>query len=255
MYDQFSSDYDRFVNWRGRLAYELPLLERLLQPLQSPEHPLQVLDAACGTGMHVIELARRGYAASGADISQGMIEKARQNAGHAGLELRFETAGFGQLSHTFGANSEGAVLCLGNSLPHALTAAERFAALTDFSAVLRPGGRLILQNRNFDRVVQEKERWMEPQGHRDGEDEWLFLRFYDYRTDGLIDFNIVTLRRNDVGWSQSVMTTPLYPITSEEIQGSLADAGFINIERYGSMDGSDYDPKSSENLIVCAEKA
>ena len=25
-YDPFSADYDRFVNWEGRLAYELPFI-------------------------------------------------------------------------------------------------------------------------------------------------------------------------------------------------------------------------------------
>ena len=30
MYDDFSEDYDRFVNWSGRLAYEMPFLEATL---------------------------------------------------------------------------------------------------------------------------------------------------------------------------------------------------------------------------------
>ena len=99
MYDQFSSNYDRFVNWHSRLAYEMPLLERLLDPLKSADSPIHVLDAACGTGMHAIELARRGFIASGADLSSGMIEQARKNA-QSRLEwtIRFEAAGFGQLA-------------------------------------------------------------------------------------------------------------------------------------------------------------
>lgn len=31
MYDEFSSDYDRFVNWPGRLAVEMPFVEAQLQ--------------------------------------------------------------------------------------------------------------------------------------------------------------------------------------------------------------------------------
>jgi ubiquinone/menaquinone biosynthesis C-methylase UbiE len=51
MYDAFSEDYDRFVNWESRLASEMPFIERLLQPLEKDGQPVRVLDAACGTGI------------------------------------------------------------------------------------------------------------------------------------------------------------------------------------------------------------
>ena len=44
-YDAFSSEYDRFVNWDNRLAFELPFLERQLTALGGPRG-LRVLDAA-----------------------------------------------------------------------------------------------------------------------------------------------------------------------------------------------------------------
>jgi len=50
MYDPFSADYDRFVDWPGRLAAELPLIERQLQGVGAHRVP----DAACGTGMHAV---------------------------------------------------------------------------------------------------------------------------------------------------------------------------------------------------------
>jgi SAM-dependent methyltransferase len=181
MYDDFSSDYDRFVNWPGRLAAELPFIERELQAVEARS----LLDAACGTGMHTLALAQRGYTALGTDLSAGMIERARANAEAAGLDVRFEVAGLGALCATVGAGSApyevlDAVLCLGNSLPHLLTPAELAKALADFAACLRPGGLLLIQNRNFDAVMARRERWMSPQAHREGETEWLFVRFYDF---------------------------------------------------------------------------
>jgi SAM-dependent methyltransferase len=252
MYDQFSSNYDRFVNWHSRLGYEMPLLERLLGPLKSSSSSVRVLDAACGTGMHVIELARRGFTASGADLSAGMIEQARKNALAVGLTIRFEAVGFGQLASTFGAASQDAVLCLGNSLPHALTNDDQAVAINDFSACLHPGGKFILQNRNFDKVLAARERWMEPQAFRDSTGEWVFLRFYDYLPDGLIKFNIVTLQRVDTGWQQAVSTTQLYPLRQSELLAGLAEAGFGAVQTFGSMDGSPYDPVTSDNLIISA---
>ncbi|HWR66861.1 MAG TPA: methyltransferase domain-containing protein [Bellilinea sp.] len=254
MYDQFSSNYDRFVNWQGRLAFEMPLLVRLLQPLQISGQVVRVLDAACGTGMHAIELTRRGFAASGADLSAGMIDQARSNSATAGLDTRFEAVGFGKLADTFGVASQDAVLCLGNSLPHALTAADRRTALTDFSACLRPGGILVTQNRNFDKVLAARERWMEPQSFTDSAGDWIFLRFYDYLPDGLINFNIITLQRAAAGWQQTVTTTQLYPLRQAELLAGLAEAGFDAVQLFGSMDGSPYDPVTSDNLIVSATK-
>ena len=35
MYDQFASDYDRFVNWENRLSFEIPLIEKILDEIKS----------------------------------------------------------------------------------------------------------------------------------------------------------------------------------------------------------------------------
>jgi glycine/sarcosine N-methyltransferase len=253
MYDDFSEDYDRFVNWAGRLAYEMPFVEATLAQV-TPGSP--VLDSACGTGMHAIALAQKGYAAAGADLSPKMVERARANALKAGVEVRFEPAGFEALAETFGVQRFDALLCLGNSLPHVLSEAGLRGTLGDFAACLQPGGVLILQNRNFDAVVKRRERWMEPQSHREGEREWLFLRFYDYQADGLISFNIIHLRREgDKPWEQRVMSTLLRPLLQEETVRLLGEAGFSQVACYGDMSGSPFNPETSGNLVVVARLA
>jgi glycine/sarcosine N-methyltransferase len=253
MYDTFSSDYDRFVNWENRLVGELPFLEEQLRDLQGPGGGApRVLDAACGTGMHVIALAQRGYPAAGADLSGRMIERARANAVVAGVTARFATAGFGELAAAFGRASFDAVFCLGNSLPHLLDRPALVAALADFADCLRPGGLLLVQNRNFDAVLAAQERWMEPQSHREGEREWLFLRFYDFEPDGLINFNVVTLTRGEDAWQQRVASTRLYPLRAEEARDLLEGAGFRQIDLHGNMAGAAFDPHSSGNLVITA---
>lgn len=254
MYDQFSSDYDRFVNWPARLAVEMPFIERQLQAVApGVSGPARVLDAACGTGVHAIALAQMGYLAAGADLSTGMIERARLNASQAGANVRFEVAGFGDLARAFGEKSFEAVLCLGNSLPHLLTPAALAGALGDFAACLRPGGSLLIQNRNFDAVLARQERWMEPQAHRDGSREWLFLRFYDFDPDGLLAFHILTLSREESGpWEQEVTSTRLWPMRQLELATALTEAGFTQISWYGDMSGAPFRPGESGNLIATA---
>lgn len=246
-YDALASDYDRFVNWEGRLAHELPFLERLF----AGHDVRRVVDAACGTGHHAIALAKRGYQVVGADLSAAMVEQARQNAAAAGVEVRFAVAGLGGLAalgETF-----DAVLCLGNSLPHLLTEKALTEALADFSAVLHPGGLVAIQNRNFDRVWRQRERFMGPQACREGEQEWLFVRFYDFH-DETITFNMVRLRRDGEIWTQDVESTELRPIFRDELADALRTAGFFQAAFYGSYDGSAFGPAHSGDLIVVAEK-
>jgi len=250
LYDVFSADYDRFVNWEERLAYELPFIEQQLTACGAR----RVLDAACGSGRHAIALAQRGYDVVGADLSLPMIERAGENAVATGVEVPFVVAGFGELVAEVG-NGFDALLCLGNSLPHVLTADALQATLTDFAAVLRPGGLVLIQNRNFDAILARHERWMEPQAHREGGREWLFLRFYDFHPGGTLTFNVVTLRRHEAGeWTQQVEATALRPLVHAELSSAITAAGFTDVYCYGDMNGAPFDPETSGNLILTARR-
>ena len=250
MYDDFSAEYDRFIDWPSRLAAELPFVDRQLQ--SAGVHRL--LDAACGTGMHAIALAQWGYAPVGADLSPGMIERSRANAAAAGVDVQFQVAGLGELEAQVGSGFE-AVLCLGNSLPHLLTADALALALSDFGACLRPGGLLLLQNRNFDAVLARGERWMEPQARSEGAAEWVFVRFYDFEDDGPLTFNLVTLRRRGAEpWTQQVSSARLRPLLQAELVAALGAAGFVEVACYGNLQGAPFDPLRSSDLVVTARR-
>jgi glycine/sarcosine N-methyltransferase len=269
LYDALSDDYDRFVNWEDRLAYEMPFIERTLR--QADAH--RVLDVACGTGIHAIQLAGHGYEVVGADLSAPMIERAREKGSVRDLahrKVRFVVAGFGELAEKLALSKAcpepwrrveevggrfDAVLCLGNSLPHVLSVEDLGHALADFAAVLRPGGLLLIQNRNFDAVLARRERFMEPEARREGDREWLFVRFYDFPADGTITFNMIILRRDARGkWSQQVETTELCPLVYSELVTSLTAAGFTDIVCYGDMQGAPFNLDHSPNLVVTARQ-
>ena len=263
MYETFSKDYDRFVNWQNRLAYELPFIQDQLQSVNAK----RVLDAATGTGMHAIALAKRGYQVNGVDLSPAMIEQARRNAGAASVQVDFRVGGFGELEELYNPSKDvrknqvlvepfDAILCLGNSLPHLLSVPQLERTLSDFASILRPGGLLLVQNRNFDMVLTSRQRWMEPQAHIEGLNEWIFLRFYDFRPDGLIDFHILTLTRmNQSSWRQQISTIQLYPFTWADLIQSLPAAGFEAIQLFGGLDGSVYRADESGNLVISAQRS
>lgn len=250
MYEDFSVDYDRFMDWPARLAAELPFIEHQLAAVGAR----RVLDTACGTGQHAIALAQAGYQVTGADLSPGMVTQARANAAAAEVDVRFQVAGFGHLATRVEGDFD-ALLCLGNSLPHVLTPDALARTLADFAASLRSGGLLLIQNRNFDAVLAERQRWMEPQSHREGETEWLFLRFYDFEPDGKLTFNLATLRRSEgAEWEQRVTSTRLWPLRQAELTAAVAAAGFEQITFWGDLQGGAFDPAQSPNLVVTARQ-
>jgi SAM-dependent methyltransferase len=254
LYDSFD-DYDRFVNWERRLAYELPFIEAQLQAAGAR----RVLDVACGTGQHALALARRGYEVVGADLSAAMIERARENGaalGDAAGQASFVVAGFGELSgagDVLGGELD-ALVCLGSSLPHVLTEADLLATLVDWHSVLRPGGLALVQNRNMDAVLARRDRWMPVQQRAAGDREWLFLRFYDFDGDGLT-FNVVILERSaGEGWRQRMDATRLAPWRREQLVAAFSQAGFGEIASYGDMTGGAFDELSSGNLVLTARR-
>lgn len=60
----------------------------LIEELALPPAGL-VLDVGCGTGRHSIELAKRGYAATGLDLSAEMLARARKASAAAGVEVEW----------------------------------------------------------------------------------------------------------------------------------------------------------------------
>ena len=50
---------------------------------------MKIIDIGCGTGRHSIELSKRGYAVTGIDLSESMLNKARENAQKAAVKVDF----------------------------------------------------------------------------------------------------------------------------------------------------------------------
>ena len=246
-YDELGNQYDTMVSWAGRLERE----ERFFGGLFDARGVARVLDAACGTGMHAVAFARQGRRAAGADISPAMIEKARENARRAAVDVELKVAGFGELSRNFDGAFD-AVTCLGNSLPHLLEEDALVGALADFARVLRPGGTLVIQNRNYDRVLASPRRSVHLNAREEPEGETLFVRMTEPRGGESIDFSILTLSKRGGAWSSTLRTTPLRAITRAALERALAAAGFDAVEVFGDYSRAPYDAPGTGDLVAIA---
>ncbi len=251
-YDRLAALFDVMTDWPQRLAYEMPFLLRTLNSVRKDDRPaaqpLSVLDVACGTGWHAIALTQAGLQTAGADISPAMIAHARRNAAAANVTVPFTVSAFAELDQTIPLPQQfDAVLCLGNSLPHLLTAAALDDALRQMQRRLRPDGLLILQNLNYDLRLQKMPRFFDANGVADR----LVWRFADYHDDG-ITFHTVLFEFRDGAWSRQVNSTRQRPWLAADLTSALTRAGFHQIHRFGGLDGSSFDPASSPDLILTA---
>jgi len=251
-YDALGADYDRFCDWDERLAFEMPFLRRTMAEAGAR----RVLDLGCGTGQHAIALARAGFELSGADPSEGLLAIARENAARAGQAVSFQVAGFGDVVDRLGQRFD-AIICLGNSLPHAVGPEALGRALDDMRAALSPGGRLILQLRNFEPVLANGRRFMHPEAHRQGDQEWLFYRFYDLEeAPERLRFNMLRLQRRGMeAWTSRVDSVMLSPWRVDDLSAALTSAGFGAQAHHGSLAGEPFDRSQSGDLVIVADRA
>jgi glycine/sarcosine N-methyltransferase len=233
LWDTLSEEYDRFVDWEQRLAGEMPFLESALASAGAR----RVLDAACGTGHHALALAAKGYQAVGADISAGMIRRARENARRAGAAVVFHQAPLGSLRQTVEGPLD-AVLCLGNSLPSLLSADALHEALVDL---------------NYDRLWPRRERFLPLVTHRQGQEEWLFWRVLDFYQQTLT-FNMVIFHKREGEWEYRVGSTELRPIFEHDLEQQLLRAGFSAVDSYGDYAGAPYERDTSGDLVLVAHR-
>jgi glycine/sarcosine N-methyltransferase len=245
--------FDVMTNWEERLAAEGPFLRSVLSEAGAE----QVLDAACGSGGHTLALTTWGYRAAGADISDGMVDLARDKALRAGMEVSFTVAGLADLAEHFPPASFDAVLCLGNSLPHLLTQADLVQGLQGMAHVLRSGGMLVTQALNYDLRWRTQPRFFGVQSGMHEGQEVLVWRFADYDVAAeRILFHVALFRRSPDGWSVQVQTTPQRPTWQRDMLTALTTAGFNRVRSYGSMTwpASPFDADGSGDLVMVATK-
>jgi glycine/sarcosine N-methyltransferase len=263
-YDRQAAIYEVMNDWPSRLALELPFIRRVLEQVRART----VLDVACGSGHHAIALAREGYNVCGADISAEMIGRARLNAAQAKASVHFEESGFADIGARF-TQTFDAVLCLGNSLPHILTEAEQLKALAAMHDRLRGGGALILQNLNYDLRWKNRPRFFALNSVTMDGRPVLIWRMADYHDPGtrvpgqaepcpepgLITFHIATIEQDASGaWHAGVKSTLQRPLFSSDLTRWQAQIGFQEITTFGGMDASSFDPESSPDLVILAQR-
>jgi SAM-dependent methyltransferase len=255
MSPNFAEYYDAVIDWKKRLAREMPLLEELARNAGR-----RVLVPACGTGGHIVALAERGFSVLGFDADEGTVAFAQQRINHeanaisaGGGEaqirlLKMEQAG--ELGPT-----HDAAFCLGNALPGISGERQLLAALKGIAGALRVGGILLTQDLNYDLRWQGKAHWFPLLSGETGIEEVLLVKFADYEPEA-INFHAMFLVREKAGgkWQSHVRSSRQVPLFRDLLAQLLIQAGFGKLQFWGDYAKSPFDPAKSNDLLVGAEK-
>ncbi|MDP9238212.1 MAG: methyltransferase domain-containing protein [Chloroflexota bacterium] len=133
-------EWDRLDRDRVEFAVTLRALDEYLPPA-----PARVLDIGSGPGRYAIELTRRGYQVTLADISEAELALAREKATEAGVTLSAVTKADARDLRQFEDGGFDAVLLMG-PLYHLLEESDRRRAVDEAVRVVRTDGIVMATN-------------------------------------------------------------------------------------------------------------
>src|SRR5438552_10397047 len=136
-----------------RTPVEIDRLDALL----TLRPPRRILDLPCGQGRHAIELARRGYDVTGADLSPYLLEVAEERGRARGVRVRWLSA---DMRRPIAGETFDVVLNLFTSLGYFAHEADDRKVVRAAASMLVRGGRFVLELINGERVMtrlQEQE--------------------------------------------------------------------------------------------------
>lgn len=250
----FVDKWDELIDWEARAKSEGRFFINVLR-----EHgKRKILDVSTGTGFHSVRLLKEGFKVTSVDGSPEMLAKAFENGRKNGEILQTVHADWRWLNRDLYGKYD-AIICLGNSFTHLFSERDRRKTLAEFYAALRHDGILILDQRNYDSILDQgfssKHQYYycgdnvvaEPEHVDDG-----LARFvYRFPDKSEYHLNMFPLRRNyvrklmfEVGF-QSVKTYGDFQETYRQDDPDF----FIHVASKKYISEEDYHPEAQDKIL------
>jgi sarcosine/dimethylglycine N-methyltransferase len=233
----FVEKWDALIDWEGRAKSEGNFFIDLLRK----RGVKSVLDVATGTGFHSVRLLEAGFETVSADGSAEMLAQAFENGSkHGGHILRVVQADWRWLNRDVHGEYD-AIVCLGNSFTHLFSERDRRKALAEFYAMLKHDGILILDQRNYDTMLDEGYKskhnvyaGQDVEVEPEHVDEGLCRMRYRFSDGGEYFLN-------------------MFPLRKDYTRKLMSDVGFQHIDTYGDFQHSEGD-EEPDFFVHVAEK-
>ncbi len=233
----FVDKWDDLIDWDARAESEGEFFVDLLRARGKEK----VLDVACGTGFHSVRMLEAGFDVTSADGNAAMLAKAFENAKQRNIILKLIQADWRWLNRDIQGKYD-ALICLGNSFTHLFEEHDRRRALAEFYAALKHDGVLILDQRNYDSILDHgfstKHKYYYCGDQVSAEPEHV--------DDGLARFKYSFP-------DQSEYTLNMFPLRKNYMRKLLFEAGFQRVRTYGDFQET-FQENDPDFLIHVAEK-
>jgi glycine/sarcosine/dimethylglycine N-methyltransferase len=233
----FVEKWDELIDWEARAKSEGEFFIDVLRSRRKDK----VLDVACGTGFHSVRLLEAGFDVTSVDGNAAMLAKAFDNAKARNLILKLVQADWRWLNRDIQGKYD-AIVCLGNSFTHLFDESDRRRALAEFYAALKHDGMLIIDQRNYDVILdhgfKSKHKYYYCGDQVSAEPEHVdegLARFKYQFPDG------------------SEYTLNMFPLRKNYMRRLLKEAGFQRVHTYGDFQDTFQDTEP-DYFIHIAEK-
>lgn len=230
--------------WTDRTEAEI---NRALNMLRPPEGA-RVLDLACGSGRHSLELRRRGFEVIGADISQPLLEIAAGEAEMQELELEFVEADLRELD--FDAEFDVVLSLNDGAIGYFETEEENLRTFEVISRALRPGAQHLMQLPNilYAQTHMPQKSWIA------GESMIELVEHRWNKAERRLEGAMIPVRYDEVFRQDQGINFRQRLYTVDELRQILADVG-MTLETTFHGNGRPKEPKDSQfEIFVAARK-
>jgi SAM-dependent methyltransferase len=221
-----------------RLA-RLNLCNETAAPLPSPP---QALDLCCGFGRITLELARRGFMATGVDITPSYLAAARDDAAYENLDIEFIQEDVRSFKRP---KAFDVAVNLYISFGYFADPKDDRLFLRNAWESLKDGGTLIIETLGKEIAVRDfvEAEWFERAG---------FMVLTEYTpVDSWASLKNRWILIRDGERIERSFTQRLY--AASELRQLLLETGFSSVELYGNWDEAPYDHRA-ETLIAVGRK-
>jgi len=220
-----------FIGWEQRL--EGPDADFLIDQVRINIKD-NVLDAALGDGINTVQLQKQGFRVTGNEIDPAFIRKALQNAAKYGQTLTITRYNWLDLDKHFLSDTFGSIVCIGNSLTYLPTNEGQQQALRNFKHILKPDGRLIIDERNYQYILDNREEILAGNFRYSGLYVYHGQKVHAHPVSIANDEVIMEYAHQETGTKGYLK---LYPFKKDELLTLLRQSGFSDVQQF-----SDYTP-------------
>lgn len=205
------------------------------------------LDCACGTGWHLFMLDDIGLKCYGSDISNEMLNIAKDNLKEKNIILK--KGDFKSLDKIWKIKFD-VIICMSTSLPHMISNLDVMASLESMYYQLNDNGILIIDNGISDKLIKNKPTFIPARILKNS----AFYFFLEYPNTKKIIFNILQVNKTKNSFDQKFYSTSYNAIGKSKFDKYFQKTDFKNISYFDDFKFSSYSVRNSDRLVVLAQK-